>query len=88
MPTLRIAPKGTLAPILLFLLNRNTETLRTEGGAMAGNWRYMLGAILFLSSGCLFLFTAPRWGLFQAYLVSLPIFAVGLILVVWAIWKR
>lgn len=55
---------------------------------MAGNWRYMLGAILFLSSGCLFLFTAPRWGLFQAYLVSLPIFAVGLILVVWAIWKR
>jgi hypothetical protein len=54
---------------------------------MTGNWRYMLAAILFLGSGCLFLVIAPRWGLFQAYIVSLPIFAVGLILALWAILK-
>jgi hypothetical protein len=60
----------------------------TKGLEMTGNWRYMVGAILFLGSGCLFLFTATRWGLFQAYVVSLPIFAVGLILVVPAIWKH
>ena len=54
---------------------------------MAGDWRYMLGGMLFLGSGGLFLLTAPRWGLFQAYIVSLPIFALGIILVVRAIWK-
>ena len=48
---------------------------------MTGNWRYMIGAILFLGSGSLFLFLVPRWGLFPAYVVSLPIFAVGAILV-------
>ena len=51
---------------------------------MAGNWRYMLGAILFFVSGSLFIFTAPHWGLFYAYLVSLPIFAMALVLVLWA----
>ena len=55
---------------------------------MAGNWRYMLGAILFFSSGSLFIFIEPLWGLFQAYLVSLPIFAAGLILVLCTIWRR
>jgi hypothetical protein len=59
----------------------------TKGLEMTGNWRNMVGAILFLGSGCLFLFIVPRWGLFQAYIASLPIFAVGLILVAWAIWK-
>ena len=54
---------------------------------MAGNWRYVVGAILFLGSGCLFLFIVPRWGLYPSYVLCLPIFAVGLILVLWAIWK-
>ena len=54
---------------------------------MTGNWRYMVSAILFLSSGLLFHYTVPAWGLFRAYIVSLPIFAVGVILVVWEIWR-
>jgi hypothetical protein len=54
---------------------------------MFSNWRYMVGAFLFLSSGLLFLFIVPRWGLSWAYLVSLPIFAVGLVLVLWTNWK-
>jgi hypothetical protein len=54
---------------------------------MFSNWRYMVGAFLFLGSGLLFLFIVPRWGLYQGYLVGLPIFAAGLILVLWASWK-
>jgi hypothetical protein len=54
---------------------------------MFSNWRYVVGAFLFLGSGLLFLFLVPRLGLSQAYIVSLPIFAVALILVLWATWK-
>ncbi len=48
---------------------------------MIGNWRYIIGAILFLGSGCLFLFSSPYLGLTKAYLVSLPVFAIGVIIV-------
>jgi hypothetical protein len=47
---------------------------------MIGNWRYIIGAILFLGSGCLFLFISPYLGLTKAYLVSLPVFAIGVII--------
>jgi hypothetical protein len=48
---------------------------------MIGNWRYIIGAILLLSSGCLFLFISPCVGQTKAYLVSLPVFALGVIIV-------
>jgi hypothetical protein len=68
--------------------NNSTESPSTSKGfEMFGNWRYMVSAILFLGSGCLFLFMFPRWGISPAYTVSLPIFAVGLILVVYEIWR-
>ena len=54
---------------------------------MFSNWRYVVGAFLFLASGLLFLFIVPRWGLSRAYIVSLPIFAVGLFFALWAIRK-
>jgi len=54
----------------------------TKGNAMPGNWRYMLSPILFLGSGFLFLFILPRWGPVPAYAVSLPIFTVGVALVI------
>lgn len=44
---------------------------------MLANWRYIVAAILLLGSGCLFLLTIPYLGQTTAYLVSLPIFAVG-----------
>jgi hypothetical protein len=52
-----------------------------KGLFMIGNWRYLIGAILFLGSGCLFLFNSPYLGLTKAYLVSLPVFAIGVIIV-------
>jgi hypothetical protein len=52
-----------------------------KGLFMIGNWRYIIGAILLLGSGCLFLFTSPYVGLTKAYLVSLPVFAIGVIIV-------
>ena len=52
-----------------------------KGLFMIGNWRYIIGAILLLGSGCLFLFTSPYLGLTKAYLVSLPVFAIGVIIV-------
>jgi hypothetical protein len=52
-----------------------------EGLFMIGNWRYIIGAILLLGSGCLFLFISPYVGLTKAYLVSLPVFATGVIIV-------
>ena len=48
---------------------------------MFGNWRYIIGAILLLGSGCLFLFISPYVGQAKAYLVSLPVFALGVIIV-------
>ena len=48
---------------------------------MIGNWRYIIGAILLLGSGCLFLLISPYVGLINAYLVSLPVFALGVIIV-------
>jgi uncharacterized membrane protein (UPF0136 family) len=53
----------------------------TKGFVMIGNWRYIVGALLFLTSGCLFLFINSYWGLSLAYIVSLPMFAVGVIIV-------
>jgi hypothetical protein len=52
-----------------------------KGLFMIGNWRYLIGAILFLGSGCLFLFINPYVGLTKAYLVSLPVFAIAVIIV-------
>ena len=52
-----------------------------KGLFMIGNWRYIMGAILLLGSGCLFLFISPYVGLTKAYLVSLPVFALGVIIV-------
>jgi hypothetical protein len=52
-----------------------------KGLFMIGNWRYIIGAILLLGSGCLFLFINPYVGLTKAYLVSLPVFATGVIIV-------
>jgi hypothetical protein len=52
-----------------------------KGLFMIGNWRYIIGAILLLGSGCLFLFINPYVGLSKAYLVSLPVFAIGVIIV-------
>ncbi len=54
---------------------------------MIGNWRYIIGAILLLGSGCLFLYISPHLGLTKAYLVSLPVFAVGVI-IVWRIERK
>ena len=54
---------------------------------MTGNWRYMVSAILFLGSGILFHYIVPRLGLLKSYIVSLPIFALGVILVLWEIWR-
>jgi hypothetical protein len=48
---------------------------------MIGNWRYIIGAILLLGSGCLFFLISPYVGLTNAYLVSLPVFALGVIIV-------
>jgi hypothetical protein len=48
---------------------------------MIGNWRYIIGAILLLGSGCLFLFISPYVGLTKAYLVSLPVVTLGVIIV-------
>jgi hypothetical protein len=48
---------------------------------MIGNWRYIVGAILLLASGCLFLFVNSYLGQTKAYLVSLPVFAAGVIIV-------
>ncbi|MCG6943837.1 MAG: hypothetical protein LJE87_00675 [Deltaproteobacteria bacterium] len=48
---------------------------------MIGNWRYIIGAILLLGSGCFFLLISPYVGLTNAYLVSLPVFALGVIIV-------
>jgi hypothetical protein len=53
----------------------------TKGYAMKGNWRYMVSAMLFLISGSLFLFINSFWGLSLAYIVSLPIFVIAVILV-------
>ena len=53
----------------------------TKGFVMIGNWRYIVSAILFLISGSLFLFINSYWGLSLAYIVSLPIFAIGVIIV-------
>jgi hypothetical protein len=48
---------------------------------MIGNWRYIIGAILLLGSGCLFLFISPYVGLNKASLVSLPVVTLGVIIV-------
>ena len=48
---------------------------------MIGNWHYIIGAVLLLGSGCLFLYISPYVGLTKAYLVSLPVFIAGVIIV-------
>ena len=58
-----------------------------KGSTMFSDWRYVVSAILFLGSGFLFLYANSLWGLVPAYMVSLPVFAVGIILVVWVTWK-
>ena len=47
---------------------------------MIGNWHYIIGAVLLLGSGCLFLYISPYVGLTKAYLVSLPVFIAGVII--------
>jgi hypothetical protein len=63
------------------------SAIPTKGFTMFSDWRYVVSAILFFGSGFLFLYANSLWGLVPAYMVSLPVFAVGIILVVWAIWK-
>ncbi len=74
-----------LTPQAQWLFNEKLAQLQLtkpiKGLFMIGNWRYIIGAILLLGSGCLFLFTSPYLGLTKAYLVSLPVFAIGVIIV-------
>jgi hypothetical protein len=57
------------------------QAIPTKGFTMFSDWRYAVSAILFLGSGFLFLYASSLWGLVPAYIVSLPIFAVGVVLV-------
>jgi hypothetical protein len=59
----------------------NIRTKPSKGTVMIGEWPYIVGAILFLISGCVCLFINSYWGLSLAYIVSLPIFAIGVIIV-------
>jgi hypothetical protein len=71
--------KAGLRRVIQFLSPQSAQPIK--GLFMIGNWRYIIGAILFLGSGCLFLFISPYVGLSKAYLVSLPIFIAGVIIV-------
>ncbi len=78
----RINPGNILQmPKPLAILSFILAPKSTKGFVMFDNWRYIVGAILFLTSGCLCLFINSYWGLSLAYIVSLPMFAVGVILV-------
>jgi len=71
-------------PVVIYWGNQSPSLQLAQpikGLFMIGNWRYLIGAILFLGSGCLFLFISPYLGLTKAYLVSLPVFAIGVIIV-------
>jgi hypothetical protein len=62
------------------ILNELQSAQPIKGLFMIGNWRSIIGAILLLGSGCLFLFISPYVSLTRAYLVSLPVFAIGVII--------
>jgi hypothetical protein len=53
----------------------------TKGFVVIGNGSYIVGAILFLTSGSVCLIINSYWGLIPAYIVSLPIFMVAVIIV-------
>jgi hypothetical protein len=62
--------------ILSFMLTAKP----TKGFIMIGDGSYIVAAILFLTSGCVCLVINSYWGLSLAYIVSLPIFAIGVII--------
>jgi hypothetical protein len=71
--------KAGLRRVIKFLSPQSSQPIK--GLSMVGNWRYIIGAILLLGSGCLFLSISPYVGLTKAYLVSLPVFIAGVIIV-------